>query len=72
MALNPYQRGYFIQQVGLAAISFGVTAEDAMAACMALNKLFNYRRSPPTTVVEAQGPQLGSSASDFYGALSTT
>jgi hypothetical protein len=46
MALDPYQVGYFIQQVGLVATSFGVTAEDAIAAGMSLNKLFNYRCSP--------------------------
>ncbi len=60
MALDPYQVGYFIQQVGLAATSFGVTTEDATAAGMALAKLFDYRCSPPTTVVKAQGPQLQS------------
>ena len=64
MALDPYQMGYFIQQVGLSATSFGVTAADAMAAGMALNKLFNYRCSPPTTVVKAQGPQLQSMCTD--------
>jgi len=60
MDLDPYQMGYFIQQVGLAATSFGVTTEDATAAGMALAKLFDYRCSPPTTVVKAQGPQLQS------------
>ena len=64
MALDPYQLGYFIQQVGLAATSFGVTAEDATAAGMALTKLFDYRCSPPTTVVKAQGPQLQSICDD--------
>lgn len=56
--------GYFIQQVGLAATSFGVTTEDATAAGMALTKLFDYRCSPPTTVVKAQGPQLQSICDD--------
>jgi hypothetical protein len=64
MALDPYQMGYFIQQVGLAATSFGVTTEDATAAGMALTKLFDYRCSPPTTVVKAQGPQLQSMCDD--------
>jgi len=60
MALDPYQMGYFIQQVGLAATSFGVTTKDATAVGMALTKLFDYRCSPPTTVVKEQGPQLQS------------
>ncbi len=64
MALDPYQMGYFIQQVGLAATSFGVTTEDATTAGMALTKLFDYRCSPPTTVVKAQGPQLQSMCDD--------
>jgi hypothetical protein len=64
MALDPFQMGYFIEQVGLAATSFGVTVEDATAAGMALTKLFDYRCSPPTTVVKAQGPQLQSMCTD--------
>lgn len=64
MALDPYQMGYFIEQVGLAATSFGVTADDAMAAGMALTKLFDYRYSPRTTVVKVQGPQLQSMCAD--------
>ncbi len=58
MHLNPYEMGYFIQQVGLAAASFGVTTEDVTAVGMALNKLFNYRCSPPTVVVPEQGERL--------------
>ncbi|KAL9006257.1 MAG: hypothetical protein Q9188_000979 [Gyalolechia gomerana] len=54
MALDPYQMGYFIQQVGLAATAAG----------MAHTKLFDYRCSPPTTVFKAQGPQLQSMCDD--------
>ena len=64
MALDPFQMGYSIEQVGLAATSFGVTVEDATAAGMASNKLFDYRCSPPTMVVKAQGPQLQSMYTD--------
>ena len=64
MDLDPYEVGYFIEQVGLAATSFGVTTEDATAVGMALTKLFDYRCSPPTTVVKAQGPQLQSICQD--------
>lgn len=60
MDLNQYQVGYFIQQVGLSAASFGVTTEDVTAVGMALNKIFGYRCSPPTVVVPSQGPQLES------------
>jgi len=58
MDLSAAENGYFITQVGLAAASFGVTQDDAAAVGMALNNLFNYRCSPPTTVIPAQGPQL--------------
>lgn len=58
MNLNPAEMGYFITQVGLAAASFGVTQEDATAVGTALNTLFNYRCSPPTVVIPAQGAQL--------------
>ena len=58
MALDPYQMGYFITQVGLSAASFGVAKSDITAVATALTKLFDYRCSPPTTVVKEQGPQL--------------
>ncbi|KAI9880179.1 MAG: hypothetical protein M1830_004998 [Pleopsidium flavum] len=58
MALDQYQVGYFIQQVGLSAASFGVATEDVTAVGMALTKLFNYKCAPPTTVVPYQGDQL--------------
>lgn len=60
MALDPNEMGYFISQVGLAAASFGVTEADVTYVGQALNKLFNYRCSPPTTVVPEHGPQLQS------------
>ena len=58
MALDPYEVGYFITQVGTAAASFGVAKEDITVVATALDKLFNHRCSPPTTVVPEQGPQL--------------
>lgn len=58
MDLNPLQLGYFIAQVASSAASFGVATSDIQAVGTALNKLFGYRCSPPTTVVPAQGPQL--------------
>ncbi|KAI9811864.1 MAG: hypothetical protein M1827_005215 [Pycnora praestabilis] len=70
MDLNPYQVGYFIEQVGMAAASFGVTTADVTAVGMALTKLFDYRCAPPTTVVPAQGAQLQSICIDSTCPLS--
>lgn len=64
MDLNPLQVGYFISQVASSAASFGVATSDIAAVGTALNKLFAYRCSPPTTVVPAQGPQLQAICSD--------
>jgi hypothetical protein len=60
MDLNPSEMGYFIQQVGLAATSFGVTTDDVTAVAGALNKLFNYRCSPKATVIPEQPMTLNS------------
>jgi len=60
MALDQYQVGYFITQVGLAAASFGVTTEDVTAVGMALAGIFDVKCGPPTTVVPSQGAQLQS------------
>jgi hypothetical protein len=60
MVLDPYQMGYFIEQVALSAASFGVATSDIEAVGQALGSLFNYRCSPKTTVIKAQGPQYQS------------
>lgn len=60
MDLDEKEVGYFITQVGLAAASFGVTAEDATAVGMALGKIFGVRCAPAIPVVPSQGPQLQS------------
>lgn len=60
MFLEKNEMDYFIMQVGLAAASFGVAEEDVTAVGQALNKLFNYKCSPETTVIKEQGPQLPS------------
>lgn len=57
MDLDVNEVGYFVQQVGLSAQSFGVTAADATAVGMALNSLFGYRCAPNATAIAAQGPQ---------------
>lgn len=60
MDLSPAEVGYFIEQVGLAASSFGVATDDINAVAGQLNKIFNVRCAPPTIVIPAQGPQLQS------------
>lgn len=55
MVLGPYQMGYFITQVGLSAASFGVAPSDIKAAAGALEKLFDSRCAPKTTVIPKQG-----------------
>jgi hypothetical protein len=40
MALDAFQDGYFIAQVGLSAASFGVAQADVVAVSMSLNNLF--------------------------------
>jgi hypothetical protein len=64
MDLDPSAVGYFVAQVGLAATSFGVTTDDATIVANSLNKLFNYRCSPATTVIPEQGPTLNSICQD--------
>ncbi|KAK0262483.1 hypothetical protein LTS09_003194 [Friedmanniomyces endolithicus] len=60
MALDPYEIGYFITQVGLSAASFGVAQSDITDVTSALFSLFSYKCEPPVTVVPAQGPVLDS------------
>jgi len=58
MALDENEIGYFINQVGLAAASFGVADSDVQAVGTALNSLFGYRCAPETAIIPAQGKQL--------------
>ena len=58
MDLDPNELGYFIQQVGLAALSFGVTQADANTVGMVLMQYFGYRCSPPLAITS--GPMLQS------------
>lgn len=60
MGLDENQVGYFNEQVGLSAASFGVSMADVTAAGMELNKIFNNRCGPNITVIPAQGPQMQS------------
>jgi len=60
MDLDAYEVGYFIEQVGLAAASFGVAESDIVGVADALNALFGYKCAPAVTVIPAQGPQYES------------
>jgi len=60
MALSYAENTYFIQQVGLAAQSFGVADSDIQKVAMSLSKAFNYRCAPAITLAPALGSQLQS------------
>ena len=61
MELSPAQIGYFIEQVGLSAASFGVDASDVAAVGCALSSTFGYRCSAPTDpVMGGAGPMFQS------------
>ena len=59
MDLDANEVGYFIQNVGLAALSFGVTQADVNTVGGVLMQYFGYRCSPPLDIV-GMGPQLQS------------
>lgn len=59
MDLDAAEVGYFIEQVGLAAASFGVTNADVATVGSALMSLFGYRCSPAVAVVSTD-PMLQS------------
>lgn len=58
MDLDIYEVSYFIQQVGLAAASFGVSNSDVEYVGKALMSLFGYKCAPPAVVIPEQGAQL--------------
>ena len=58
MALSNAEVTYFITQVGLAAVSLGVTVADITPVGAALASLFGMRCAPEATVIPAQGPHL--------------
>ncbi|TVY68884.1 hypothetical protein LSUE1_G008072 [Lachnellula suecica] len=60
MDLSYAEVTYFIEQVGLSAASFGVTADDVTAVGEALEMYFDVRCGPETTIIPSQGAQLQS------------
>ena len=57
MDLDNNQLGYFIQQVGMAAASFGVTDDDVKTVGGALEKLFGYKCAAAMDIVPMSPPQ---------------
>lgn len=62
MALDENELGYFISQVGLAALSFGVTQDDVNTVGGVLFSYFGYRCSPPLAITA--GPLRQSMCTD--------
>lgn len=60
MGLDIYEVSYFVQQVGLAAASFGVSADDVNTIGKGLMMLFGYRCAPPTVFIPDHGAELQS------------
>ena len=60
MALDAAEVGYFIQQVGLSAASFGVSSSDVAAVGSALMGAFGYRCEPPASIPSFEPPALQS------------
>ncbi|GAM83842.1 hypothetical protein ANO11243_018320 [Dothideomycetidae sp. 11243] len=56
MDLDANQVGYFVEQVGLSAASFGVVMADVTAVGKALAGLFDVRCAPNTIVISSLGP----------------
>jgi hypothetical protein len=55
MMLTNDQNRYFIQEVGNAALSYGITVTDATAVGTALTNLFNKKNSPAVAINAAAG-----------------
>lgn len=60
MGLDNAEVGYFINQVGMAAASFGVSDEDVKTVGGALTKAFAYKCSPPAAIPATAEPELQS------------
>lgn len=58
MALDAAEVGYFIEQVGMSAASFGVSDADVQTVGMALTKAFDYRCAPPAAIPATATPAL--------------
>ena len=73
MALDAAEVGYFIQNVGLSAQSFGVASSDVAAVGSALMNAFGYRCLPPASIPAFERPALQSICTDVrYRIISPT
>ena len=68
MALSNAEVGYFIQQVGLSAASFGVAEADVKAVGEALTDAFGYKCAPKAMVV-GEGEELQSICTEVRRAV---
>ena len=64
MALDNAEVGYFINNVGLAALSFGVSSSDVAAVGTALMNAFGYRCLPPASFPAFEPAKLESICTD--------
>jgi hypothetical protein len=64
MALDAAEVGYFIEQVGLSAASFGVSSSDVAAVGSALMGAFGYRCEPPASIPAFEPAALQSICTD--------
>jgi len=64
MALDANDIGYFIQNVGLAAASFGVAESDVAAVGCALSSTFGFACSPASDPLMVGEPRLQSICTD--------
>ena len=60
MNLDAAQTFYFVEQVGMAAASFGVATADITIVATALSTIFDYKCANPVTLAPALGLQLQS------------
>jgi len=60
MDLNAAEVGYFIEQVGLSAASFGVAMSDVQLVGNTLNKAFGYKCAPDMVIIPTQPAALQS------------
>jgi hypothetical protein len=56
MDLGMDELGYFIEQIGLAALSFGVDPSDLTPVAQALGTLFGQRCAPPVSILGGSVP----------------
>lgn len=60
MGLDSYEVGYFIEQVGQAALSFGVSTQDVTYVGYTLQGYFGNKCAPKTSVLPKSSKELQS------------